>query len=974
MSGGSAGDYELVSSSSLFDEPWYSGQYRDVEIAGIEPAHHYLHYGHLMGRSPSPFFDGRKYLDQNDDVAKAGLNPLLHYLKYGSIEGRPIFPANLRTDQWPRDPAALLDSPYVFEANDLPNELREEFRHGIDDVRISVVMPTWNRRGVIVRALNSAFRQSLAPSEVIVIDDGSVDGTLEMLESEFADEVANGRLILIGCMRGGVSRARNRGLETAAGDFIAYLDSDNEWHSDHLLYSVGMLHRSSEFDCAYTAIRISRAGEGKRRILSNHYCRDRLLRSNFIDLNAFVHRREKYLCLGGFDQTLRRLVDWDLIIRYTADKRPLRVPVITVEYYLDADKLRNITFTEHLDLARDAIHVKHRDEYVARRILNVDQIDQARGQLIAARAEAAAVTIEDSALTTFNVVLPEEGLRSALPDLADLDVFTTVLVQAGKQFRVASSSAPGMAVGSVLDALPVGVYWCPDTAQPLPHVEQLRALYLTLATEDFDFAVISYSLIVGADVVATCLRNQVVVSHAMVRDWLSADKPLRLGDRRGKILRIPPAPATETHHVAISTLLGEDVVAEERNLVLYEKFAGLAVLRGRATLPALVHLGHKPTVLVLPMKVAVGGVERNTVEIMRALRDRYDFIYLTMEKIYQEQGSLASQVMNAAHRFIDMAEISTHDHYIRLLRMFKTCYAPEVVWICNGSMWMCSNAQEVRKVFSDTPIVDQQVYDVNEGWIRRYMEPGIQSFDRFIAINSRIRNRFVDDFRMDPSKVDLIYSAIDSERFRQLKQELSPSGVLRSKYGLPDRRRTFAFMGRLVEQKRPMDFLEIAALRSAQHDEHYVLVGNGALASEVEAWLQSHADVSVQWIPYVENTAEFWSLVDAQVVTSAYEGLPIAMLEALSMGVPVISTDVGDIGTVLAEHRAGMVVGEAGDPKAFAMHMDRFVTELEVFRAHLQIESEYVLDRFSSRAIAEQYHESWQAAIRQRSARMEAAA
>lgn len=973
MNGGSD-DYELLGSSSLFDGSWYSGQYRDVEIAGIEPAHHYLHYGHVMGRSPSPRFDGRKYIEQNDDVAKSRLNPLLHYLKYGSSEGRPIFPASLRADQWPQVPAALLDSPYVFEAGDLSAGLREELRRGLDDVHTSVVMPTWNRRNVIVRALHSAFGQTLAPSEVIVVDDGSVDGTLALLESEFADEVADGRLKLIACMRGGVSRARNRGLEKATGDFVAYLDSDNEWHPDHLLYSVGMLHRSPEFDCAYTAIRINRAGEGQRKILSNRYSRDRLLRSNYIDLNAFVHRRQKYLQLGGFDQTLRRLVDWDLIIRYTADERPLHVPVVTVEYHLDARGLGNITFTEPLNLARDTIYVKHRDEYVARRILTVEQIDRARGRLIAEKAEAAGVAMAGSALTTFNVVVPEDGQRSTLPDLADLDVPTTVLVQAGKRFRVASSSAPGMAAGSMLDTLHAGVYWCPDIAQPLPHIEQLRALYLALATENLDFAVVSYSLVVGSDVLATCLRNQVVVSDGMVEDWLAADRPLKLGDRKGKILRIPPAPAADTHRVDISRLLGEDVVAEAKNLVLHEKSSGPVALCQQPELPSLVHLGHKPTVLVLPMKAAVGGVERNTVEIMRVLRDRYDFIYLTMEKIYQDQGSLASQVMKVAHRFIDLAEISTHDHYIGLLRMLKACYAPDIVWICNGSMWMCENALEVRKVFSDTPIVDQQVYDVKEGWIRRYMEPGIQSFDRFIAINSRIRSRFVDDFRMDPGRVDLIYSAIDSEKFRQRKQELAPTDVLRSKYGLPDRRRTFAFMGRLVEQKRPMDFLEIAALRSAQHDEHYVLVGNGVLAPQVEGWLRDHPDVSIQWIPYVENTAEFWSLVDAQIVTSAYEGLPIAMLEALSMGVPVISTDVGDIGPVLADHHGGMVIGEAADPAAFAAHMDRFVTELQAFRDHLKTESERVLDRFSSRTIAEQYHESWQAAIGQRSTKLEAAA
>ena len=130
----------------------------------------------------------------------------------------------------------------------------------------------------------------------------------------------------------------------------------------------------------------------------------------------------------------------------------------------------------------------------------------------------------------------------------------------------------------------------------------------------------------------------------------------------------------------------------------------------------------------------------------------------------------------------------------------------------------------------------------------------------------------------------------------------------------------------------------------------------------------------MQWIPYVENTAEFWSLVDAMVVTSAYEGLPIAMLEALAMGVPVISTDVGDIARVLAGHGGGVVVDKAAGADVFAERMDDFVDAVPAMHAHLLEESAKVLDRFSSRAIAEQYHASWQAAILQRSAAVEAPA
>ncbi len=959
----------LIEQSGLFDADWYAAQFPDVGMSGMSPSHHYHHYGHLLGRNPSPAFDGDRYLEQNEDVANSGLNPLEHYLKYGSVEGRHAYPTHLPEDQRPQDQAALLQSIHVFEPSDLADGLRARLRELAVSTRVSVIMPTWNRANVISRALRSAFDQSLPPFEVVVADDGSSDGTLAKLRSEFADEIADGRLVLVPGSRGGVSHARNQALERATGDVIAYLDSDNEWHPDHLLFAVGMLAGEADAECAYTAIRVNKAGEERLRILGRRFDRVRLLRGNYIDLNAFVHRRGVYDRLGGFDRSLRRLVDWDLIIRYTAEKDPLHVPVVTVEYYLDAAALGNITYTEKLALARDTIFVKHRDEYIARGILTGIQVDNANRRLIAEKADGTGV----EGLDAFSVVLADERQLPMLPDLSTLDTGIVVWVRSGSRYRALSSSASGVLAGSEVDALPAGAYWCPDPAQPMPHPEQLRALYLALATGALDLAVVSYSLASCSDIAAACLRNQIMVSDRLVHDHLAHDSALRLGRGQGKILRMLPSPEASLYQVSVSTLLGDGAVVDQKNLLLHDSATGAAgPLRRRPQLPAPRHAKRKPIVLVLPMKVAVGGVERNTVEIMRALRDRYDFIYVTMEKIQQEQGSLAGQVTEVAHRFIDLAEISVHDHYIDLLRMLKSAYGPDAVWICNGSMWMCKHAMGVREVFDDVPIVDQQVYDVTEGWVRRYTEPGIQSFDRFIAINTRIRDRFIGEFGMDPARVDLIYSAIDSEKFRQRKRGLAPPDTLRAKYELPEDRRSFAFMGRLVDQKRPLDFLEVAARRVEHRDEHYVLVGNGALAPKIEAWLAAHPGVSVQWIPYVENTAEFWSVMSGMLVTSAYEGLPIAMLEALAMGVPVISTDVGDIAPVLADHGGGMVVERIGDVDAFATHMDRFIADLPSLRAGLVEESDRVLDRFSSITIARHYDQCWQAAIAQRDGTREA--
>lgn len=91
-------------------------------------------------------------------------------------------------------------------------------------MRVSVVIPTYNRRSHLLRAIESVRAQSVPVGEIIVVDDGSTDGTAEAVAGRFGTAV-----ILIRTENGGVSAARNRGIAIAQGEWIAFLDSDDTW-------------------------------------------------------------------------------------------------------------------------------------------------------------------------------------------------------------------------------------------------------------------------------------------------------------------------------------------------------------------------------------------------------------------------------------------------------------------------------------------------------------------------------------------------------------------------------------------------------------------------------------------------------------------------------------------------------------------------------------------------------------------------
>lgn len=102
-------------------------------------------------------------------------------------------------------------------------------------VRFSVVIPTYNRERLIVRAIRCALEQTYPCDEVIVVDDGSDDGTAEAVAG------CGPRVRFIRQDHGGPSRARNRGVREAAGDWIAFLDSDDLWHPGYLEHMAGAI-------------------------------------------------------------------------------------------------------------------------------------------------------------------------------------------------------------------------------------------------------------------------------------------------------------------------------------------------------------------------------------------------------------------------------------------------------------------------------------------------------------------------------------------------------------------------------------------------------------------------------------------------------------------------------------------------------------------------------------------------------------
>lgn len=365
--------------------------------------------------------------------------------------------------------------------------------------------------------------------------------------------------------------------------------------------------------------------------------------------------------------------------------------------------------------------------------------------------------------------------------------------------------------------------------------------------------------------------------------------------------------------------------------------------------------GDKPIVLALPGFLAVGGVERVLESVMRELMSDYQFVVVNMEKLPEEVGSSIDRISEHAECIYELAHLKDASLLKEALSIIRDRYKPQCLWICNGCMMHMRHMHLIREVFKDAIIVDQQCYDSKEGWIAHFGQPNLLDADLYVACNKKIKDELHETYGIARERLRLIHPPFESGFIADENALRLKAKAFLAERCIEGSCVVLGVVARVSEQKQPLLYVQVMKiLQDMQLPVHLIYVGDGPMMGETRKAIDDLGLHNMTMTGFMDMPHFAYYAMDGYLILSKYEGLPVSMLEALAVGLPVLSTDVGDISDVLNEVGGGDILA-ATDAESIARQIVQFLSTIESRTESIRTNRQKVIDRFSASRTASAY-------------------
>ena len=220
----------------------------------------------------------------------------------------------------------------------------------MQEVKVSVVIPSYNSARYVVTAVESVLGQTFRDYEILVVDDGSTDDTKEVL-SKYGESIR-----YLYKPNGGVSSARNYGIEKARGKYVALLDADDFWMPEKLAKQIAVLEADENIGLCYAST--EKVDENMQTVIGyieadsyEDYCEALLLNLNIVagSCSSAIVRRDVAQQTNGFDAEFSTCADWEYWLRLSLLTKFAPVSEYLVKYRVVAGSMSSDPFVSKRD-------------------------------------------------------------------------------------------------------------------------------------------------------------------------------------------------------------------------------------------------------------------------------------------------------------------------------------------------------------------------------------------------------------------------------------------------------------------------------------------------------------------------------------------------------------------------------------------------------------------------------------------------
>lgn len=357
----------------------------------------------------------------------------------------------------------------------------------------------------------------------------------------------------------------------------------------------------------------------------------------------------------------------------------------------------------------------------------------------------------------------------------------------------------------------------------------------------------------------------------------------------------------------------------------------------------------KKIIIFLPW-LSCGGVEKVTLELIKNLSDYEVFLITTQRSEYDYQVDSEFKAITPFVYYLP--EFLKEEHFLYFVNDLIDCYGIQTALI-NHSAWAYENIERIKKNHSAMHFFDILHNTANEGY-KTYSAKYSKFISRTIVISGEIRECLLQQFGINKKKVVCILNGIDLEKKFNPDRKIE-DGHSR-KFEIPTDKFVVTFIGRLSEEKGPMKFLEIALKLKGNDKFFFVMVGDGALRENVVNYIKQNFTQNnflyVGDYAFPERILKYTSVL---LNTSSIEGMPLTLIEALAMRVPVIAPRVGAIHEIVEHEKNGFLLERVPTIKEYVIGLERMITESDLYLKMKECTRKSVERKFSSERMANEY-------------------